>query len=35
MDMAFKLCDILNLEDFYVAATILDTYNWDLQKAVD
>jgi len=34
-EAVFQLCGILGLEDFSVASTILQEYNWDVNKAVD
>ena len=31
LEKAFKLCDIMSLEDIYVATTILESYGWDVQ----
>jgi hypothetical protein len=31
IESALKLCDILSLEDLTVAATVLSTYNWNVE----
>ena len=31
IELSFKLCDILSLEDLTVAATVLSGYNWNIE----